>query len=288
MQQKPQANLFLDWLRFSVPISTANNELLPPHETFAHSGEVLTPFPNYAQAVALMAGRIDWNDDRPEQRKLVTLTGDDLLRARRAGVTDTLLCRWIDAFEDLNVPRLDIAIDTPNEGVTPEKLYAAWSAQELRTRARTVTRVQGTDEDGKGKGYTVYIGSRHSEQFLRVYDKRAEQKAKGKSVPDGLWTRVELELKGGKAVLALRFIAEQGIGRAGPIISQFLDWPANAVWRAITSGDIVPSLEVGRKETDTETWLRRVVFPNFTAALRAGNPRAQEIVRQWAKKVPQE
>lgn len=273
--------LFLDWLRFSIPVDIPNFETLPPLDVFGHSGEILTPFPNYTNALGLLCGRIDWNEERPEQRRLVTLTGDDLLRMRRYGVTDRTVCQWIDANDDLNVPRLDIAVDTSEPSVTPDMLYQAWLTNDLATRAKKVTRLHAADEHGASLGYTVYVGSRHSEAFMRVYDKRAEQIARGKAVNgDKPWTRVELELKGGKARRAVRHIAEHGMQTAGPIIAQFLDWPANLVWQDLMRGDHDVDMTIGRKETDHETWLRRVVFPNFERALKDKNPIAERIVQQ--------
>ena len=286
MVTKSFHTVFLDWLRFSVPLEISNSELLPPHETFDATGEILKSYPNYTQTIALLAGRIDWNEERPEQRKLVTLTGEDLLTMRRAGVDDDKLAKWIDANEDLNVPRLDIAVDTRNAALTPAKFYAAWQQGKLSTKARKITRVQGRTEDQRAAGYTVYVGSRQSEKFLRIYDKNAEQKAKGKEVdlPDELWTRIEIELKGGMAVNALRHIAQHGISSAGWVIAQFCDWAGNAVWQDLKSGNIAPDLSVGRKETDHETWLRKVVFPNFEKALRTGNDRALRIVAEHAER----
>lgn len=283
MSHYSEATIFLDWLRFSVPLEIKNCELLPPHEIFDASGEVLTPLKNYKQCVALIAGRIDWNEDSPRQRKLVTLTGDDLLTMRRAGVSDDMLLMWVAAFEDLNVTRMDIAFDTRHKSITPHNLYRAWQGGGIQTTARTVTRVQGTTSEYEQSGYTVYVGSRQSEQFLRIYDKRAEQLSKGKEValPEQLWTRAELELKGDKAHVALRTLAQEKIKNGGVLIGRFVSWPANTTWGDICKGHIVSDLSVGRKETDHETWLRRVVFPNFEKALRAGNPRARQIVEAW-------
>jgi hypothetical protein len=292
MKTKPKSSrvtVFLDWLRFTVPVDIENSELLPPINTFQPTGEINTPFPNYNSTIALGAGRIDWHTERPEQRKLVTLTGDDLLQMRREGYTDLALLRWVDAFENLNVPRLDIAIDTRNRSVVPHLLYKAFLAGKLVTKARKVTRVHETTASGVNGGYTVYIGSRFSEQFMRIYDKRAEQLARGKDVllPDEEWTRVELELKGDKARVVLRALAASDNGQydaAGAIFGDFLAWPDNPVWCDLVAGDITADLSVGRRETDHETWLRKIVFPAFERAIREKNPRARALVEEVARR----
>lgn len=283
MQKTTSATVFFDWLRFSVDVTIDRNELLPPHDIFSLSGEILTPLKNYNRCIGLMAGRVDWHTERPEQRMLVTLTGDDLLRVRRAGYSDTMLAVWINAFEDINVTRLDIAIDTRNVQVTPPMFYRAWLAGKIETSARKATRVQGKTNAGTDDGYTVYIGSRQSEQFLRIYDKNAEQKARGAQLdnPDEKWTRIELELKGRKAKAALRAIAGSDIKVGGEILGQFVRWQQSTVWGDLTSGNVQPDMSVGRKETDHEVWLRTVVFPNFKRALAAGNPEAIKLVQTW-------
>lgn len=56
------------------------------------------------------------------------------------------------------------------------------------------------EKGGDGIGYTIYMGSRKASQmFLRVYDKKLEQKAKKdiEDLPD--WVRWELELKDERA-----------------------------------------------------------------------------------------
>jgi DNA relaxase NicK len=54
---------------------------------------------------------------------------------------------------------------------------------------RPAKRTLITDSDG---GSTLYIGSRSSDRFARLYDKGREQRA----LPAGKWWRLELEVKG--------------------------------------------------------------------------------------------
>ena len=50
-------------------------------------------------------------------------------------------------------------------------------------------------DDGNLLGYTVYLGSRTSDLFVRIYDKRLEQISKGVDVPYSSWVRWEMEIK---------------------------------------------------------------------------------------------
>lgn len=56
----------------------------------------------------------------------------------------------------------------------------------------------GTVASGRAEGGTLYIGSRHSNTFTRIYDKAVEQRSKGLAV-EGPWTRVETEYAGERA-----------------------------------------------------------------------------------------
>mgnify|MGYP002778422984 CR=1 FL=1 len=82
-------------------------------------------------------------------------------------------------FCNAELTRSDIAFD--RAPFTPRDV-ASWVREgNIRTRAKS--RRFFEDLSNTGEGETVYIGSRQSEQLLRVYDRRG-------------FTRVELELKG--------------------------------------------------------------------------------------------
>src|SRR4029453_1584469 len=53
-------------------------------------------------------------------------------------------------------------------------------------------------------GYTVYIGARSSDRFVRIYNKAVEQKLKDGSV----WTRCEVEFKKHQSQLAASYILQ--------------------------------------------------------------------------------
>lgn len=82
-------------------------------------------------------------------------------------------------FCNADLTRSDIAFD--HAPFTPRDV-ALW-VREGNIRSRAKTRRFFEDLTNNGEGETVYIGSRQSEQMLRVYDRRG-------------FTRVELELKG--------------------------------------------------------------------------------------------
>ena len=63
---------------------------------------------------------------------------------------------------------------------------------------------------GEKTGQTIYMGSRKSETFLRVYDKRLEQMNKSGGDVGIDWIRWELELKKDRAEETIKCIVERG------------------------------------------------------------------------------
>lgn len=87
--------------------------------------------------------------------------------------------------------RLDLAVDVHSAlemTSVPQNLYRYLNHVPPRN-GRPVKRTLITNSDG---GATLYIGSRTSDWFTRIYDKGIEQKA----APPGHWLRFELEIKG--------------------------------------------------------------------------------------------
>jgi hypothetical protein len=94
-----------------------------------------------------------------------------------------------------NVSRVDLAVTirTRNEVGDLVQVYYDWVKQNLGAwEARKLTKI----ENNKG-GQTLYVGSRASDQFGRIYDKGAQDK-KLKVPPGCLW-RYEVEFKEDRA-----------------------------------------------------------------------------------------
>jgi len=96
---------------------------------------------------------------------------------------------WIGYVMDLGarVVRLDIAADDEAGLVTRERVVAAVREGHYVTHSRIVSEHRALQG---GSGWTVYVGSRTSPTFVRIYDKAAEQKLSGVH-----WVRFEAEFK---------------------------------------------------------------------------------------------
>lgn len=107
------------------------------------------------------------------------------------------------------ITRIDIALDDFDSILDMDRIYEKLILGEVTTRWRRVARIEGAMMgEGQKTGYTVNVGSRVSESFLRIYNKLLEQRARNVDTGDiAHWVRVELELKGEKADVFGRVLA---------------------------------------------------------------------------------
>lgn len=154
-----------------------------------------------------------------------------------------------------NVTRIDIAIDWFNL-LELETLKAKLDAGQAETRARDWNLITGR------KGSTLYVGSRTSEKFLRIYDKAAEQGV------DGPWYRIELECKGDFARGVALHVDGNGYDYFGEIIKGFCNWPSSSYWlHATSSPTLLEGIPKAEKQRDTFTWLMKSVAPSVAKLL---------------------
>lgn len=106
------------------------------------------------------------------------------------------------------VTRCDWALDDREGRLTLARIRKAEAEGGMVSRWHGLTVLERC-ERGQSKGWTVYMGSRRSEAMVRVYDKAAEQRGKGREVV-GDWVRCELECKGAFADAIAREVLREG------------------------------------------------------------------------------
>jgi len=153
------------------------------------------------------------------------------------------------------VRRIDLAVDIP-EGFLGHILYQMLENGSAVTSSRTYQHITSNT------GWTVYVGSRTSEKFLRIYDKQAEAGL------DHPLTRVELECKNDYAEGIAKHIDQEGYHQFPGIITAFCDF-RNVTWwtQNLTSPTLSPGIPKKEKTSDTKRWLMESVAPALAKVL---------------------
>jgi phage replication initiation protein len=92
----------------------------------------------------------------------------------------------------INPTRLDVACDDHEGYLHVPRVIDTIRSKQLRSRATSRKAILDLDANDEERGETVYIGAeRKSEAWIRIYDKAAEQRDKGKEYY-GVWNRLEM------------------------------------------------------------------------------------------------
>lgn len=170
--------------------------------------------------------------------------------------------------------RVDLAIDIENSGLTPKDLNKA-NLKPYKGRGRTPQFVTLT---GDRDSWTVYIGSRSSERFVRIYDKAKEQ-----GDYDSDRVRVELELKGENAHSCGWQAPTEGkewlVSLAKNLLRQQADFNLESWNIALSSGVVEFGIPHGR-ERDTFGWLTKVCAPALAKEI-AKRPNSPVLDEFW-------
>lgn len=252
----------IDWLRYTAHWGFRNLPSNPSAHSAARIGRIVFPFSTdwneakprngYTAAIESVAYKgvvVMWSPERADMGVSVDVPGGAL------GLLDvwTLIKHVVD--NDYSVSRIDLAIDVPER----------WSAKTMLKKLRkgeVLTAAKRWHHITGPSGWTVYVGSRTSERFLRVYDKGAQMRT------DDAWTRVELECKGDYARGITKYLNQEGQLGAGNIIKDFADFETYLPWRlAMASPTPFMGIPKVEKQTDTQAWLLNTVAPCLVKAV---------------------
>lgn len=178
-----------------------------------------------------------------------------------------LLSAAIDA--GMRISRLDLAKDATGQAFDGEAIYQSLKSRAGGGSTRNVSRI----ENNMG-GQTIYVGSRTSEKFIRIYDKAAETGDFTKQ-----WWRFELETKGEFARLVASALASGEDASSvldttsQKMVGQFSGGPLDK----FTSSSVVPwGLPKIEKHTDREKWISDQVI-SAVARHYIDNPNSEAI-----------
>lgn len=123
-------------------------------------------------------------------------------------VVQELLSRILSAG---HITRLDLAIDNIQDiYYRMQEIDDIWKSGRCIKHFRTFKRTVECDSAGTALGDTIYFGSRSSDLFIRIYDKRLEHNRRFPDNPvEHEWVRWELELKDNRANNAARLLVQK-------------------------------------------------------------------------------
>jgi phage replication initiation protein len=225
---------WVEWTEHGVSVDEACSRLYGDWVESDHGGM------GYRRS-RIAQGAVVLYDGRPDMGVHVRMSGSACRAAEGAGVVsdwEAFLSTLVRAGR--SITRLDVALDDLSGAVTVERCHCQLLAGHLVHQFRSSHVKEYFDARGRPTSRTLYLGSKKSDLFFRVYDKRLETKTLG-----GPWTRVELQTRDERAVaLAQMLVAGDGEQRAstlGSLVLHYLDFKE-------------PGRDDNRSRWDTALW----------------------------------
>lgn len=241
----------IDWLSatFQPPVT---DFAVRGAAAFGYAAKAWTdakPMHGYTLAVQHPFGHIIMtNPGRPEMGTHLIMGGGSLSRLIDGGINPLTMVKWcID--EGAKISRLDLAIDLYE---TPCNILALPTLARVKNDPGSALKwslVQSSDG-----GATVYIGSRKSDKFMRIYDKAVQM-----GLPDSPWTRFELELKRDTAREIAAFLVGLPIAQQSDYIKGIMKGlfnPDDTLYQSVMTGE---SIHVGSTKDASDNTLEWLV-----------------------------
>jgi len=245
----------IDWLSLTFERNNSDARQFTSIYSPAATSETTTAHHGYDTATRNKNGVLCmWHTRREEMGLHVVFSGSALRNIfEQRGVHPQEIIKTA-THACASVTRLDLARDAQNEQIDLRAIKTAVEMGENKGNARTWAEMTSAK-----KGYTLYVGSRTSEKFIRMYNKGAEQ---GDINAD--WQRFEIECKGMIARAAAKAICDKvSIGAVfDDLAMASLELPNCADYgRLFPAYETQFSLPKIEKHTDTEKWIITQVIP---------------------------
>jgi len=219
-------------------------------------------------------GRLYFNTHKNvKPHVLFELSGLPLEAMRGYGMSDIALLTHITAIGVLNITRIDYCINVYGYSAI-EHLVQARRENRVKCKSQEWPRIY--DELHPDKGDTLYIGNRQtSEQFMRIYDKKAKEKT------DYHWLRIEVVTKGDYAKLLFFDMTQNGVSQAGNNkISSIVKFYGVGWWDYAVQTTGLPTPKTAG-ESDTQKWLMSTVMSSIKNQARTEQGR--EFLERFMK-----
>lgn len=251
-----------DWLSATMDFERGHALLLSPVFGERVDGSQAIPRHGYTRAAAWESGVVAmWNSEAERMGFHIVLSGSALRWMKDRGTSPQYL---LDGLHDLGArfSRIDLAIDLRGSLLTPAELSKK-SLKPYKGRGRTPALTTVTGDDGS---WTVYVGSRSSDKFLRIYDKAKEQKNY-----EADYVRIEIECKGMVAhwLGEHLFEADKGLAyrTASTLIRGMADFDT-PTWRDALGGETVDIALPKPTERETLKWLVETAAPSLARCIK--------------------
>ena len=229
---------------------------------------------------------------------MISLTGKALLHLRKKyhhSSIDILMWLYTFMFEDSykdevgHFTRIDFAIDVlPKNSMFSllEHVFTHNNRNAYTTTARNGGAIKSIFHKTETGNLleTVYVGSRKSETFARIYDKRREQIALGNKDPKEEWHRFELETKQERAQkLAARLIEAHRNGDRWtvPLL--------RVIKRFLNFRDLDDCMKLTRvKNASTAYWWEHILLKADPLKLSSKRPQCKpsnEVLKMWISQI---
>ena len=244
----------IDWLHINEPHTPATKLHRTTYPTMGEMRMVPTT-PTFGYAVGWQnpyGARIMSNDNRQDMGVFVGYSSSTIRTyAEKINVLGIDILRW-HIHQHHSVSRIDLALDLYNTGAKLTELYELLDTGKYSGTAKTFTHI--TSANG---GETVYIGSRSSDVFIRVYNKAAEQRVSED------WLRIELEIKGKVATPIARQLCNSAADNQLYTVAKSLLFRSaqceHKLWHILDKIGTVELATADKKEKDTTKWLLETV-----------------------------
>lgn len=265
-------SLTIDWLAINFKEITREAQNFMSIYARVGTPQDTTPRFGYSHASVDDNGSvIQWNPDREDMGHHVIFAGSALrnLFEHTNVHPRTLLHACLDAGG--HISRLDLAADLRGQAIDLQALYQSLERGLNIGHARTYGQIRSNND-----GHTVYIGSRQSERFIRIYNKAVQVGQTSEQ-----WYRFELETKGmvSRSLASMLVATPDWLSIFVGVCSDMVNVPGSPelgpFYNAVEAPIGTPKIE---KSSNTEAWIATQVIPAVSKYM-VENPDSEAVHR---------
>lgn len=239
----------IDWL--AINFKELNHASKKFMSLYARAGALQDTTPRFGYSHARVDSNgvvVQWNPDREDMGYHVIFAGSALRNLFEHEIVQPIALLHACINAGGRVARLDLAKDLTGQEIDLQTIYQSLEQGAYSGTSRTYGRIESNNG-----GETIYVGSRQSEKFIRIYNKAAQI-----GDADRYWFRFEIETKGMVArALATTLVNTRDFsGVFDTTVKAMVDIPTCPAYNeffALNQTPIgLPKLE---KQTDRERWI---------------------------------